>query len=366
GEAMGIPSGNGPYPTIYIVCPNRVVTNVGQASAATLWDAAQAASCQAATEPVDPALVDLSTTGDGCDGVYSASVNLMNLGTETLTSATVTANGCANCPISMDWTGSLESYEVGSVTIDGIEVSGTQEVTFDVTSSGDANLNNNAGGVQLLASDHTTVFNVTIQTDTWPGETTWELFDANGNVVNSGGPYGDGTGAQQDAELVFESFAASGDLGCWEFKIYDSYGDGMFASQYGGVDGFASIETVSNGETSLFYQYPGGYDFNEDSGRGNVTTVSVTEADALQASMNVFPNPVRDNAQLKFTLPNASEVTYEVTDMLGKVVLSENLGTLAAGTATETLNLQGMEAGIYMVRVNAAGSVATMKITLTK
>ncbi|NQX91920.1 MAG: T9SS type A sorting domain-containing protein, partial [Flavobacteriales bacterium] len=260
----------------------------------------------------------------------------------------------------------LESYEVGSVDISGIQVNGTQNVTFDVTSDGDANLNNNAEGVQLLASDHTTVFNLSIQTDAWPGETTWELLDGSGTVVANGGPYGDGTGAQQDPELVFENFSVDGDLGCWEFKIYDAYGDGMYASQYGLEDGFAALESVSGGQTSLFYSYPGGYDFAEDSGRGNVTTVSVTDAEAFQASMNVFPNPVRDNAELRFTLPNASEVTYEVTDMLGKVVLSENLGTVSAGTATQTLNLQGMEAGLYMVRVNAAGSVATMKITLTK
>ncbi|MGB0424667.1 MAG: TlpA family protein disulfide reductase, partial [Flavobacteriales bacterium] len=74
GELLGVPSGNGPYPTIYLICPNRNVLDIGQSSASVIYQAATAATCAAATEPVDPALTTLSTAGDGCDGVYDATV----------------------------------------------------------------------------------------------------------------------------------------------------------------------------------------------------------------------------------------------------------------------------------------------------
>lgn len=368
GEAMGIPSGNGPYPTIYLVCPNRQVTNVGTASAANLWAAANAAQCQAATQPVDPALIDLSTGGDACDGVFNADIEFMNLGTNTLTSATVTANGCANCPVSNNWTGDLATYGTASVNLGNIQVSGEQEVTFEVTANGDANIANNIGSELLFAGDHTTRFQVSIQTDPWPGETTWELRDASGNVVANGGPYGDGTGAEQDPELVFEDFSVDGDLGCWEFTLIDAYGDGLHATQWGAeTDGFASVATVDDqGNTLTFYAYDGSYSMESDSGNGNVNAVSIDEATALQTSFNVYPNPVRDNANISFTLGQAADVTYEVTDLLGKVVVSEALGTVAAGTFKQNVNMADLEAGVYMVRVNAGGNVATTKITLTK
>jgi len=367
GEAMGIPSGNGPYPTVYLVCPNRTITNIGTASAEQIYELANAATCAVATEPVDPALTSFTTTGDGCDGVYSATVEFMNLGTDALTSATVTATGCSNCPVSQDWSGSLSSYEQSNVTVTGIEVTGTQNVEFEITSNGDANIANNFGNTFLLASDHTTHFKVTIQTDRWPGETTWDLKDGSGSTVMSGGPYGDGTGAEQDAELVFEEFSVDGDLGCWEFTINDSYGDGMNASQYGLEDGSTTVETVdTDGNNFTFYSYDGSYEFDADSGRGNVNAVSVEEADALQSSMNVFPNPINADSKLAFTLTSANTVSYQVVDLLGKVVVSENLGTLPAGARSEELNIENLESGIYMIQLTAGTSTASMKLTLAK
>ena len=371
GVDMGIPSGSGPYPTFYVVCPDRRITNVDVGAiwptADDFWSIASSVQCQAATQPVDPAFIDIATSGNGCDGIYNAEIDFMNLGTNTLTSATVTANGCANCPVSNTWNGSLATYGITSVSLTNIEVSTLQEVTFDITANGDANIANNIGSQLLFAGDHTTRFQVAIQTDPWPGETTWELRDGSGGVVATGGPYGDGTGAAQDPELVFEDFAVDGDLGCWEFTLFDSYGDGLFATPYGYDDGFASVASVDDqGNTLTFYAYDGSYGMSSDSGNGNVTAVSIDEATALQSSINVYPNPVRDNANISFTLGQVSDVTYEVTDLLGKVVVSESLGTVAAGTFKQNVNMADFEAGVYMVRVNAGGNVATTKITLTK
>ena len=352
------------FPTIYLVCPNRIITEMGQASAATLWAAASVATCQTATQAVDPAMIDVATSGDGCTGVFSADVEFMNLGTNALSSATVTANGCSNCPLTSNWSGSIDTYGTATTSITGIQIDGDQNVTFDVTTSGDGNVGNNAASAFMYASDHTTHFQINGSTDNWPQEASWELRDGNGNVVQTGGGYpNDGNGTPV---AIFHDFAVDGDLGCWEFTWIDSYGDGMHGTQWGGVDGFVSVESIDTDGNSTLYYYDGSYDFTSDSGNGNVASVSVDEAVAFEASMNVYPNPTVGEATLNFVVATSTEVSYQIVDMVGKVVANNALGTLAPGEQRVTLDMNNLEAGVYMINVTAGTTVASTRITIAK
>lgn len=60
---------------------------------------------------------------------------------------------------------------------------------------------------------------VTILTDNYPGETTWEVRNSGGTVVGSGGPYS-ATGTTYTTDLCLAD-------GCYDFIINDSYGDGI-------------------------------------------------------------------------------------------------------------------------------------------
>ncbi len=65
---------------------------------------------------------------------------------------------------------------------------------------------------------------VSITLDNYPEETSWEVRNSGGSVVASGGTYGsypDGSTVSEDLCLVD---------GCYDFIIYDSYGDGICCS----------------------------------------------------------------------------------------------------------------------------------------
>lgn len=65
-------------------------------------------------------------------------------------------------------------------------------------------------------------FEMTVNTDNYPGETTWSVVnDATGAVVMSGGPYGTSGTAYTSSELVCANSA------CFTLTINDSYGDGI-------------------------------------------------------------------------------------------------------------------------------------------
>ena len=75
----------------------------------------------------------------------------------------------------------------------------------------------------------------TLLTDNYPGETTWDITDADGVIVLSGGPY-----SENQTEYVVTSCL---EYGCYALNVHDTYGDGM---SWNGVDGYyLLIETAS-------------------------------------------------------------------------------------------------------------------------
>ena len=78
---------------------------------------------------------------------------------------------------------------------------------------------------------------VSILTDNYPGETTWTVTDAVGNIVASGGPY-EATGTVYEEQVCI-------DEGCYTYTINDSFGDGICCA-YG-----TGSYTVTSGADTL-------------------------------------------------------------------------------------------------------------------
>ena len=89
---------------------------------------------------------------------------------------------------------------------------------------------------------------VNINLDQFQSETTWDIKDTNGTVLFSGGPY---TNAP-DYEPQFIPICI--DKGNFEFTIYDSYGDGLNGSLWGGNDG--SYYVMQCGDTLVYGTVP--------------------------------------------------------------------------------------------------------------
>ena len=78
------------YPTIYTVCPNRILTESGQASSVDHASIFQANDCAAASLPNDPALLGYTGGTTACPGEpVNMSVDLMNLGVTNLQYCTI-------------------------------------------------------------------------------------------------------------------------------------------------------------------------------------------------------------------------------------------------------------------------------------
>jgi len=82
---------------------------------------------------------------------------------------------------------------------------------------------------------------VNINLDQFQSETTWDIKDTNGAVLASGGPYT----TAPDYEPQFEPVCLP--MGNLTFTIYDTYGDGLAGSLWGGQDG--SYYLIQCGDT---------------------------------------------------------------------------------------------------------------------
>jgi PKD repeat protein len=172
-----------------------------------------------------------------CDSVIRPVVTVRNIGTEVLTSF-ILEYGIGNYDLSYSWTGNLESLDEINIDIDSILVSdGTWDFQVRVINpngGSDDDISNNQDQLSFTVVSNGISMTVHLETDCWGEETTWEIKDVNNNVIISEGPF--------SSLLELDNLICLSD-GCYQFIVNDSYGDGMFGSQYAtcGVDGNYSI-----------------------------------------------------------------------------------------------------------------------------
>lgn len=79
-------------------------------------------------------------------------------------------------------------------------------------------------------------------------------------------------------------------------------------------------------------------------------------------SISIYPNPVSEYANVNLDVCNAGHAVMKVYDLTGKLVMSEDLGTVEAGTHSIRVNCQGLRHGMYLVNVSFGTSTASAKI----
>jgi hypothetical protein len=227
-------------------------------------------------------------------------------------------------------------------------------VTVEITSS-DADATNNTQNIAVSASNAVAPgTNVTfeVKTDNYGSETTWKLFNPDGTIFSQGGPYTNTTSPQPHTYNW-----ALDDLNCYRLEVYDAYGDGMCCS-YG--QGYYKV--MVNGATVL----QGGQFSSQDIKPFSTNAaLSVGENNALDRSLNVYPNPSTGLVNVEYALEQGTPVQVTVTDVLGKTVLDRTLRP-ANGTQRETIDMGNLSNGIYLMKLTAGGLQAARTITLSK
>lgn len=94
---------------------------------------------------------------------------------------------------------------------------------------------------------------------------------------------------------------------------------------------------------------------------GSVT--GIENHDSFVSNMVVFPNPSSETINVNLNLKSSQKVSIELTDITGKLILSKDAGTLT-GESKQTLNVNDISKGTYLVRVITESGIEVRKIVI--
>jgi len=306
------------------------------------------------TEPLIPAynldaevLMVTNATSTNCSGSTTPFVTIRNNGGTDLTSITITYSINGGEEQSYEWSGNLsfletDLIELSEVTFDVDDINVLTITGIDPNGTDDDYTTNNTLEYEITNASILTGTSIVFLTlDDNPEETTWEIKNSSGEVVQSGGPY-ETSGQKIEPITVSET-------DCYEFIIYDAGGNGT------------EYYAVVYGNSQIAFE---GSDFGDlERNEFAYGTVSIDQITAF-ADMNVYPNPASEKLNLSFYMTEQNNVEVRMTDLVGKTLISDNHGILNAGPQQFSLNTSKLRAGIYLLEINVGSEVYSQKISI--
>ena len=291
------------------------------------------------------AAVSVNVPETSCgDTTITPSVSLTNYGFNTITVAEMTWQINDGDIQTINFNGTLSQNQTQTFTLDPIDLTGGSYVfnasLISVNGVIDQNTQNNEaatsfdiGGSEYLTQQIT----LELLTDDYAEETSWEFREIGGAVLDSG------SYNQSDDNTTFiETFGVVQD-NCYEFEIFDSFGDGI-CCEFG--EGFYTLTTdsadviIDGGEFSS----------------SEITEISIGEelstGDVFLSTIALYPNPA--NNEITLSIGDTNDISsYRVYTTFGQLLQE---GTLQKNK--EVISVSRYTVGIYFVVVkNTATSV---------
>ncbi len=374
-RALEIPA----WPTFYLICPNRMIIEEDRYSNASgHYNKTQTFGCGPAEGTNNAGLYLYSGfEGEFCEElVYTPELELINMGTENMTSATIEMTVNGEVIQTTEWTGDVASVGKADVTLEGVTIEEDSDISYEVTNvNGVADENtadNVLGTVELFktTAQAGSTITVEIRTDTYSCESRWELINSNdGSIAAEGGNSMVGEGGQRiygatgcsgvstgyGANMTFTESVMIPESGCYEFKMYDDFGDGI-CCDYG--PGYVRI-TAADG-TILMNTGNFGVELR-DLFIGEVAAVAVGELEGT--SIDIQPNPTQGLVDVRFSGETISDVNIQVFSVGGQLMQQQFFGGVQTNLQ---LDLSDYTNGLYLVKLTNKEKSLTSKIVLSK
>lgn len=94
------------------------------------------------------------------------------------------------------------------------------------------------------------------------------------------------------------------------------------------------------------------------------SSVGIFNPPTIFDNVNVFPNPTSSFTTLSIEIKEKKQVKISVIDLLGREILPVNNSTLSVGEHDFTIDLSGIEKGIYLIKSEVDGGINTQRLIL--
>ena len=296
-----------------------------------------------------------NATSSNCNSTMEPIATITNYGSDMLTSATVEFYINGTMTHTMDWNGSLGFLETAIVE--------AGEISFDLQAENELDIviSQTNGQADDYPKNNTETFDFTesinvngvplylfMLLDKSPEETTWELFNTNGDLVQSGGPY---TTPSATVTVPLEV----SDLGCYEFVMYDAGGNGLCCN-----NGTGYYAVIGEGNDPLFTGQAFGALERNQFAYGYVGQQEIEAKTTAQ----LYPNPVGAQRALNLELSKSADVSVSIYDISGKQLAEREFGMLQAGTHKLNELINKLPKGLYIATMQIDGQLTNQKLTI--
>ena len=276
-------------------------------------------------------------------------VSITNWGSDTLTNAQLELVVDASVVLTHDWEGSLEAYQSEVVEMGPYNFEGATAVSVQLVAEDSNPLNDVVSASVTTAPDATTHWQINLDTDDWGQETSWEIRNESGALVDQSGPNAYASQTFYEIQVYLPA------TGCFTFTLMDSYGDGIYGS--------CTIESMDaeNQSMAVIFDYDGSFVFSELSQLIHVSTV-VGVNDVIWSDLTVaYPNPFSDFLYVKNVNFSGNEpISLQVFNVLGQLIHEQQVTDIGSN-ASGTIDSQTWKAGVYTIRVQQGSHARTIR-----
>ena len=199
------------------------------------------------------------------------------------------------------------------------------------------------------------------------GNRTFEVIDINGQAINSA--VKNLTAGKNTVTLDFSLPVGSGYL----IKIKGTLVD-LYRNSAGGMFPYTTAVITLTGHTAsgspAYYYYFYNWQVQQNPCMSLSTPVSAFDTcttnipvNAIEASINIFPNPGNGEFSLSFSTSRKDNYMVKILNSIGQVVYSEGLNSFV-GNYTRKMNVALYGKGVYVVHISGSNGETVKKLTV--
>lgn len=400
------------YPTIYKICPNRILNEVDQLSASELY--AGVASCPApATDTLDAALFSYNGEVYFCSGSsITPIVTIQNYGFSPMTNATVTISQGSDVISTGSYSGNLTTYALATITCSTITNPSLGPIEVSVSTPGETSFSNNtvdtafyhftAAATPLTQDfESTAPFPYTYYSVSSPTDENWTR-NPDGMLMYECYNYSSGTTSSFVVEPVDLSTISipilqfdvayvgytsppdpsendklevlvSNDCGTNWTSLYSKQGDQLSTGMPRDIPYVPILESDWRNEvvsllefenqTEVFIKFVVTSDFGNNMYLDNIYINSFVGVDEIESSkISIYPNPAFTDVNVSFD-GKGGEYDITITDLIGRTVANQIVPD-AIGSTHVSMPITELQKGIYFITVTNGNLSYVQKLTV--
>ena len=353
------------FPTVYLICPDKTVKEVGQLSATNLWT--KASPC-AESIPENWGKISKFDSGartlEFCSNqTITPSIDLTNLGTTEITSLVAELRWNGTVLQQLEFTGDIKVLDAHALVFDAVEITSTGTLVAEITEvNGVENGKPSIAEVNFVEPTPSYTgkkIEVRVRTDNNAKDTYWAIYDDNDNLLAEGGnllvgPNGGGQfpGGSPAAPSAYPNNASKRDTvdipgECFSFLLVDGAGNGLVAP--------GNVKLYTLGGAS-FVGVAGNFGANYGEAFAEITS-GVNDFSALN-ELTIAPNPAAETVVVTYDLGVSTKVNMSIVNAIGQVVYERNGAFTTAGEQQSEIAVSQFANGLYYLQLKTeSGSV---------